>query len=115
MLEEKVKFFKALSDPNRLRILKMLQSKPLCVCEITAVLKLATSTVSKHLSTLKQSGFIKETKNGKWIDYSINIRPDDQRVSSILSSLDFWIDDDEVIIKDKKRVKNVDRHIVCGS
>ncbi len=115
MLEEKVKLFKALSDPNRLRILKMLQSKPLCVCEITTVLKLATSTVSKHLSVLKQSGFINETKNGKWIDYSINIRPGDQRVSSILSSLDFWIDDDETIIKDKKRVKNVDRHVVCGN
>jgi len=115
MLEEKVKLFKALSDPNRLRILKMLQSKPLCVCEITAILKLAASTVSKHLSILKQCEFINETKNGKWVDYSINIRPGDQRVSSILSSLDFWINDDDVIIKDKKRVKNIDRHIVCGS
>ena len=47
MIEEKTKLFKSLSDPNRLRILKMLQVKPLCVCEITDVLQLATSTVSK--------------------------------------------------------------------
>ena len=60
MLKEKAKIFKALSDPNRLRILKMLQTKDLCVCEITSVLNLATSTVSKHLSILRDSGFIIE-------------------------------------------------------
>ncbi|MFO7524521.1 MAG: metalloregulator ArsR/SmtB family transcription factor, partial [Ignavibacteriaceae bacterium] len=63
MIEEKTKFFKTLSDPNRLRILKMLQIKPLCVCEITDVLQLATSTVSKHLSILKETGFIIEEKD----------------------------------------------------
>nr|MBP9123989.1 winged helix-turn-helix transcriptional regulator [Ignavibacteriaceae bacterium] len=47
-MEDKTKFFKILSDPNRLRILKMLQIKPLCVCEITDVLELAPSTVSQH-------------------------------------------------------------------
>ncbi len=113
MLKEKAKLFKALSDPNRLRILKMLQSKPLCVCEITEVLQLATSTVSKHLSILKESGFIIEEKDGKWINYMINLVPTDRRISSILSTLDFWIGNENVIIKDKKTVSRIDRNIVC--
>jgi len=108
------KIFKALSDPNRLRILKMLQTKSLCVCEITDVLRLATSTVSKHLSILKSTGFIIETKDGKWVNYLINPRPSDARISSVLSTLDFWISDDQMIISDKQRVQKVDRNEVCS-
>lgn len=115
MLKERTKIFKALSDPNRLRILKMLQTKHLCVCEITGVLNLATSTVSKHLSILRDSGFIIERKDGRWVNFEINTTPTDQRVTAILSSLDFWISDDEVIIADKEKVKTVDRYEVCGT
>ncbi len=114
MLKEKTKLFKALSDQNRLRILKMLQSKHLCVCEITEILQLATSTVSKHLSILKESGFIIEEKEGKWVNYKINPTSSDQRVSSILSSLDFWIEDDKVISVDKKKIQKVDRYNICS-
>ncbi len=114
MIEEKTKLFKSLSDPNRLRILKMLQVKPLCVCEITDVLQLATSTVSKHLSVLKETGFIIEKKEGKWVNYMINSQPDDPRISSIISTLDFWIADDQLIISDKQRVQKVDRNEVCS-
>ena len=114
MIEEKTKLFKSLSDPNRLRILKMLQIKPLCVCEITDVLQLATSTVSKHLSILKGTGFIIEDKDGKWVNYMINPHPVDPRISSIISTLDFWIADQKIISEDKAKVIKVDRHLVCG-
>lgn len=114
MIEEKTKIFKSLSDPNRLRILKMLQTKQLCVCEITDILRLATSTVSKHLSILKATGFIIEEKDGKWVNYSINPRPFDPRISSILSRLDFWISDENTIIADKQKVQKVDRVDLCS-
>lgn len=114
-MKEKTKLFKVLSDPNRLRILKMLQTKHLCVCEITSILNLATSTVSKHLSILRESGFVIEKKEGKWVNFQINPTPSDQRVSALLSSLDFWIADDEMIISDKEKVKNVDRYQVCST
>ena len=113
-IKEKTRLFKALSDPNRLRILKMLQSKSLCVCEIKDVLNLATSTVSKHLSILRDTGFIIEEKDGKWVNYMINPMPADLRISSVLSSLDFWISDDSQIISDKQKIKKVDRNEVCG-
>ncbi len=111
---DKTKIFKALSDPNRLRILKMLQTKELCVCEITEVLQLATSTVSKHLSILRSAGFIAVEKDGKWVNYSINQNPGDQRILKLLASLDFWIADDNLIIEDKKRIQKADRYKLCS-
>ncbi len=114
MIEAKTKFFKALSDSNRLRILKMLQTRPLCVCEITNVLDLAASTVSQHLKILKEAGFIVEQKDGKWVNYMINPQPDDPRISSIISTLDFWIADKKIIEADRIKVNKVDRYSVCS-
>jgi ArsR family transcriptional regulator len=113
-MSEKTKIFKALSDFNRLRILKALQSKVLCVCEIRSLLNLANSTVSQHLKILKEAEFIVESKNGKWVNYLINSNPADRRVTSILSSLDFWIDDEDSIIADKKIIKNLCRDEICS-
>ena len=114
-MESKTKIFKALSDFNRLRILKALQSKILCACEIKELIGLANSTISQHLKILKNAGFIVENKSGKWINYLINPHPSDVRVGNILMSLDFWIDDDETIIKDKTRLKGLCRDEICKS
>jgi ArsR family transcriptional regulator, arsenate/arsenite/antimonite-responsive transcriptional repressor len=114
MIKEKARLFKTLSDPNRLRILKMLQTKALCVCEITGVLELAASTVSKHLSILRDNGFIIEEKDGKWVNYMINPHPTDERISYMLSTLDFWISDEHTIIKDKHKALKVDRNEICS-
>lgn len=107
-------FFKSLSDFNRLRILKMLQISPLCACEIKEILGLSASTVSQHISILKNSGFIKENRDGRWINYSINFHPDDERIIAILTSLDFWIGDIKQLKKDREKIKIVNRHkILC--
>lgn len=106
--------FKSLCDPNRLRILKMLQVKPLCVCEITKALELAASTVSQHLKILKESGFIIEEKEGKWVNYLINPCPSDKRVYNFLNALDFWIENDAAVEADKKRVMKSDRNLICS-
>jgi ArsR family transcriptional regulator, arsenate/arsenite/antimonite-responsive transcriptional repressor len=93
----------------------MLQTKALCVCEITGVLELAASTVSKHLSILKDSGFIIEEKDGKWVNYMINPRPSDERISYTSSlTLDFWISDEHTIIRDKHKALKVDRNEICS-
>jgi ArsR family transcriptional regulator, arsenate/arsenite/antimonite-responsive transcriptional repressor len=61
---EPVDILKALSDHGRLRILKILEHKSLCVCEITELIGLATSTISAHLNILKNAGLIKDEKDG---------------------------------------------------
>lgn len=111
-MQEKTNIFKVLSDKNRLRILKMLQYRPLCVCEITNILKLAPSTVSQHLNILKSSGFILEHREGRWSNYLVNNKADDERITTILTSLDFWIGDLDKIDEDRTKVKSVDRYLI---
>jgi ArsR family transcriptional regulator len=81
---------------------------------MTEVLQLATSTVSKHLSILRNTGLIIEEKDGKWVNYKINPHPSDSRISSIISTLDFWIADDKIIMNDREKVQKVDRYEVCS-
>lgn len=113
-MREVVKIFKALSDPNRLRIIKMLQIRPLCVCEITDILQLATSTVSKHLSILRDSELITDEKDGKWVNYHLNHSTTDEYVSKLLPLLEKWLPDDNTIRQDAEKVKSVDRNVICG-
>lgn len=112
-MTDKTKIFRALSDPNRLRILNALRKKVLCVCEIRELLDLANSTVSQHLKILKDSGFIIEEKDGKWVNYMLHPNPTDRRITEILSSLDFWIDDKLSIETDLQKINRLDRNIIC--
>lgn len=61
----------AVADPNRVRILKLLERGELCVCQITVVLDLAPATISKHLGLLKSSGLVQQRREGKWIYYRL--------------------------------------------
>ncbi|MHC1594985.1 MAG: ArsR/SmtB family transcription factor [Methanotrichaceae archaeon] len=63
---------KAMSDPRRLTILKLLKEGELCVCEITTALDRPQSSTSHHLSILKNTGLIKERKVGKWSHYRLS-------------------------------------------
>ena len=62
---------KALAHPGRLRMLAMLRGGDLCVCQMTAALELAASTVSSHLSDLRRAGLVTERKDGKWVHYHL--------------------------------------------
>lgn len=114
-MREIVKVFKALSDSNRIRILKMLQIRPLCVCEITAVLNLATSTVSKHLSILREADLIYDIKEGKWVNYYLNKKSNDLYIKDVLPLLKDWLPEDDLVKKDMVKVSGVDRNILCKS
>lgn len=114
-LDKQSEIYKALSEPNRIRIVKMLQKKSLCVCEITEILQLAASTVSKHLSILKSAGIIIDEKDNKWINYRINPNPEDAGVISALFSVKLLMEDDEIIKKDREMIETVDREVICGN
>jgi DNA-binding transcriptional ArsR family regulator len=70
-LNDFVEVAKALAHPGRLRVLAMLREGALCVCQITSVLELASSTVSAHLSDLRRAGLVTEQKRGKWVHYRL--------------------------------------------
>ncbi|MDZ7638640.1 MAG: metalloregulator ArsR/SmtB family transcription factor [Bryobacterales bacterium] len=63
---------KALGDENRLRALLACSEQELCVCQITELLQLAPSTVSKHMSILRQADLVDSRKDGRWIYYRLS-------------------------------------------
>jgi len=112
-MDKLVKIFKALGDKNRLRIVKMLQKRSLCVCEITAVLELATSTVSAHLSILREAEIISDRKDGKWVDYCLNTGSRNIFVAGLLPLISYWLKEDEQIKSDLEKLKTTDRIELC--
>lgn len=69
--DKESRFFKALADSTRLKILKLLKVKELCVCEIMVALDLTQPTASHHLGILERAGLVKDRKEGKWVFYRI--------------------------------------------
>ncbi|AKL94109.1 transcriptional regulator ArsR family [Clostridium aceticum] len=71
-MKEYADVFKALSDENRLKILKILNCGELCACDIQDHLNLTQPTISHHMKVLQQAGLVNIDKRGKWMFYSIN-------------------------------------------
>lgn len=71
-LDSLVEAGKGLAHPARLRVLAMLAGGELCVCQLIAVLQLAPSTVSQHLSVLSRGGWLSERKEGKLVFYRLS-------------------------------------------
>ncbi len=113
MKRETVNIFKALSDPNRIRIIKMLETKQLYVCEIREVLGLSTSTVSKHLSILRDANLIVDWKDGKWVNLRLNEGSENKLVRSQLALIRTSLPDDEQVLADRKKLLRVDRNSIC--
>ena len=103
------KLFKALSDETRLRILKMLETRPLCVCEIQHVLKGSQPNVSHHLKTLADAGLVDSKRDGLWIAYRIADTPETPMHAAALALIRRSLKDDDRVKKDRAVVKNVNR------
>lgn len=71
-MQDLLNIFKALSEETRLRILKLLENGELCVCDIVAALDMVQPKVSFHLNVLKESGFLKDRKQGRWTHYRLD-------------------------------------------
>jgi ArsR family transcriptional regulator len=115
MKRDTINVFKALSDPNRIRIVKMLEARELCVCEVREVLDLSTSTVSKHLSILRDADLILDSKDGKWVNYRLNDKSESGFVRSQLDLVKKTFFDDEQVVSDRKKLQNVDRNLICNT
>jgi ArsR family transcriptional regulator, arsenate/arsenite/antimonite-responsive transcriptional repressor len=100
---------KALSEEIRIRLLLVLLNEEACVCELMATFNMAQSKLSHHLIALRDAGFIKDDKRGKWNYYWIDMNSLDPMKKELLSSLAGWVDDDSIIEKDRvtlEKVKN---------
>lgn len=93
---------KALSDPNRIRVLKLLQEDELCVCEIRKIVGLAQSTVSKHMKILEDAGMVDSRRQGTWMIYSLADGRESDYAKTMLTELRHWLNDDEELEQMRK-------------
>ncbi|MBU1701048.1 MAG: metalloregulator ArsR/SmtB family transcription factor [Candidatus Eisenbacteria bacterium] len=96
---------KALSDPNRVRILLALKGRELCVCQLVDLLGLAASTVSKHMSVLRQAYLVEYRKEGRWAYYRRTGRGGPKRAQTALRWLDASVVGESIVAKDAKRLQ----------
>ena len=110
-----IRVMKALSDPNRVKIVKLLGVKELCVCEITALLKLAQPTVSRHLKVLEDAGLVESWKDGAWVNYRIRADEDSEYAAAMLDHLREWLHDDNELNLLRLKLPEIDRARICAA
>lgn len=104
-----IKVMKSLSDPNRVRIIKLLEQNELCVCEVQEALNLAQSTISKHMKVLEEAGLVEYRKNGSWIIYRLSEEPSSPYVQPLLGHLKTWINEDKELAVMRKKLPTISR------
>jgi DNA-binding transcriptional ArsR family regulator len=115
-MRDLIAVMKALADESRLKIIWALHGRELCVCQIVELLGSATSTVSKHMSILKQARLVDSRKDGRWTYFRLADEdvPDDARratelVVESLSGSPKMRDD----AKRLRQILKVDREELC--
>ena len=112
-MKEFLKVMKALSDRSRVKIMKMLQQRVLCVCEIQKALGIAQSTASKHLKILEEAGLITFYKQGLWVNYSLADGAQSPYAASLIGNIKHWLDQDPEIAELLKRLPDIKRENIC--
>lgn len=106
------KILKVLADKNRIRILKLLQVRKMCVCELAYVLGIAQPSVSRHLKKLKAAYLIKDEQEGFWTNYSLN-KTKNPCCCVLIKKIHEWLKADPVVKKDLGKAKKADRAKLC--
>lgn len=109
-----IKVMKALSDPGRVKVIKMLQRRTLCVCEIQAALGIAQSSASKHLKILEEAGLIVASKDGLWVNYRLADGGKSPYAASLLGNLRHWLEEEPEVVDLLARLPEIRREIICG-
>ena len=109
-----MKVMKALSDPSRVKIMKMLQKRVMCVCEIKEALGVAQSTASKHLKILEDAGLITFYKEGLWVNYALADGGASPYAASLIGNLKHWLEDDPAVAGLALELPHIHREDICG-
>ena len=113
-LRSQVDLLKALAHPVRLRILSMLRDGELCVCQVQAVVGLATSTISEHLRALRHAGLLEERKDGRWVYYALN---PEEGLGAVIEGLWPRLNEDRQVRRDRassRKLRKVPVETTCA-
>jgi len=106
-MRELINVTKALSDENRVRALMMLRNGELCVCQLIEMLRLAPSTVSKHMSILRQAQLVTARKEGRWSYYRLADDDASEHIVEVIQWVEKLLTADKQVLKDAQQLKAV--------
>jgi len=111
-MKQLTKILKTLADTNRLRIIKLLEKRKLCVCELAFILGITQPSVSRHLKKLKSAGLIGDEQKGLWTNYKINT-PAGHYEKTLIRNVNDRLDNDPIIKEDRKKAAMANRNKLC--
>ena len=112
-MKDFIKVMKALSEPNRVKIIKILQHKSMCVCEIQAALGITQPSVSKHLKILEDAGLLDSKKDGLWVNYHLTDGAVSPYAASLLGNLRHWLEGEREVEDLVERLPDIRRENIC--
>ncbi len=108
-MKEFIRVMKALSDPTRIKMLKILENRLMCVCELQTAISVAQSTTSKHLKILVDAGLVDSHKDGLWVNYTLADGSQSPYAASLLGNLRHWLNDETDILTIIATIDTIDR------
>jgi len=106
-MREFLNLTKALADESRVRLLLALRQGELCACQLTELLQLAPSTVSKHLFLLKHAGLLEARKQGRWIYFRLADKCAPVAVREAIDWVDKSLGRSASALEDGRRLKQI--------
>jgi len=113
IMDQFVKVMKTLSDPNRLKIIKMLQHKPMRVCEIQKALDIPQPTASRQLKILEDAGLAESRKSGLWVNYNLADGSGSSYAAMLLGGPKHWLEDNPEIVRMVNTLPEIHREDIC--
>jgi len=108
-MKEFIRVMKAVSDPTRVKILKILEKRMMCVCELQTAIRSAQSTTSKHLKILEDAGLVDSHKDGLWVNYALADGRQSPYAASLLGNLRHWLNEEPAISGLMGTIHQIDR------
>ena len=100
------RFFRALADRTRLRLLNLMSGGEICVCFFVEVLGMSQPKISRHLGYLRRAGVVAARREGKWIHYRI-VEPPNAHAAQVFDGICAWLGEDDEMKRDLRRLEKV--------
>jgi ArsR family transcriptional regulator len=100
------RFFRALADRTRLRLLNLMSGGEVCVCFFVEVLAMSQPKISRHLGYLRRAGVVEARRDGKWIHYRI-VEPPNPNAAKVFEGIRAWLIEDNEMKRDLQRLETV--------
>ncbi|WP_353070527.1 metalloregulator ArsR/SmtB family transcription factor (plasmid) [Tunturibacter empetritectus] len=100
------RFFQALGDKTRLRLLNLMGDQEICVCYFVEILEQGQPKISRHLAYLRRAGIVEARRDGKWMHYRI-VMPPNIGASHVLRQTLDWLKEERSMQSDRSRFSKV--------